>query len=86
MSFNKYICFCAKKSNIMHFSDVYEKIKERRSLLGITQQDLADISGVGLRTIKEIETHRGNPSLSTLLKILDVLGLELSLKIKHTVE
>jgi len=70
----------------MHFSDVYEKIKERRSLLGITQQDLADISGVGLRTIKEIETHRGNPSLSTLLKILDVLGLELSLKIKHTVE
>jgi len=70
----------------MHFLHIYEKIKERRSLLGITQQDLADISGVGLRTIKEIETHKGNPSLSTLLKILDVLGMELCLKIKHPIE
>jgi len=70
----------------MHYSDIYKKIKERRSLLGITQQDLADISGVGLRTIKEIETNKGNPSINTLLKLLDVLGMELDLKIKRTVE
>jgi transcriptional regulator with XRE-family HTH domain len=71
---------------MMHLSDIYLKIKERRSLLGITQQDLADISGVGLRTIKGIETNRGNPSVSTLSKILDVLGMELNLKMKSTVE
>jgi len=70
----------------MHYSDMYKKIKERRSLLKITQQDLADISGVGLRTIKGIETNKGNPSVNTLLKILDVLGMELDLKIKRTVE
>ena len=69
----------------MHLSEVYGKIKERRSLLGITQQDLADISGVGLRTIKEIETGKGNPSVNTLSKILDVLGMDLDLRIK-TVE
>jgi transcriptional regulator with XRE-family HTH domain len=70
----------------MHDSHIYETIKERRALLDITQQDLADISGVGLRTIKEIETLKGNPSLNTLLKILDVLGIEIGLKIKQMVE
>ena len=70
----------------MHLSEVYGKIKERRSLLGITQQDLADISGVGLRTIKEIETNKGNPSVNTVSKILDALGMELDLRIKRTVE
>ena len=70
----------------MHLSKIDVKIKERRSLLGITQQDLADISGVGVRTIKDIETKKGNPSVHTLSKIVDVLGMELDLSIKHTVE
>jgi y4mF family transcriptional regulator len=65
----------------MHLKDIGTKIKERRSILGITQKDLADISGVGLRTIKDIETG-GNPSLATLMKITDVLGLEIELRIK----
>jgi len=70
----------------MHHSDIYKKMTERRSLLGITQQDLADISGVGLRTIKKIETNKGNPAIQTLSKILDVLGMELDINIKRTVE
>jgi transcriptional regulator with XRE-family HTH domain len=69
----------------MHLSDIRSKIKERRSLLGITQQDLADISDVGLRTIKEIETNKGNPSLRILYKIADALGMELDLRIKRTI-
>jgi len=63
---------------------LYEKIKERRQLLGITQQDLADISGVALRTIKQLENDdRANPSLKTLSKVLDVLGLELDIVLKN---
>lgn len=61
-------------------------IKERRSVLGITQQELADISGIGLRTIKLIETNNGNPSIDTLNRILYALGMELDIKIKRTVE
>jgi transcriptional regulator with XRE-family HTH domain len=71
---------------MMHYSDIYDKIKERRALLGITQQELADISGTGVRTIKAMETKKANPSMNTLLKIIDVLGMELDLKIKRTVE
>ena len=75
-----------KKSIMKHLSYVSEKIKKRRLLLGIRQQDLADISGVGLRTIKEIETNKGNPSLKTMIKILDVLGMEFDLKIKQMIK
>lgn len=63
--------------------DIYNKIKERRILLGITQQDLADISGVALRTIKQIEAGKGNPSINTLNKIVNVLGMSLDLSIKN---
>jgi len=61
-------------------------IKERRALLGISQQDLADYSGVGISTIKDFERGVGNPSLQTLQKILDVVGLEMVLQVKQTVQ
>lgn len=58
-------------------------IKDRRSILGISQQDLADISGVSLRTIKMIEMGNSNPSIATLEKIGNVLGLELVFQIRN---
>ena len=64
----------------------YSIIKERRFLLGLTQQDLADYTGLSLRIIKSIEAGKGNPSVATLLKIAEVLGLELQLKVKEVVK
>lgn len=61
-------------------------IKERRALLGLTQQDLADYTGLSLRIIKSIESGKGNPSVGTLTKIADILGLELILKVKEVVK
>ena len=63
--------------------DFYSIIRERRSLLGLTQQDLADYTGLSLRIIKSIEVGKGNPSMGTLTKIAEVLGLELILKVKE---
>lgn len=54
-------------------------IKERRKELGINQQDLADLAGVGINSLVAIERGKGNPSLKILLRILDVLGLEIKL-------
>ena len=56
-----------------------EDIRKRRKSLGIIQTDLAEISGVSLRSLKEIETGKGNPTLSNLLKILNTLGLKITL-------
>ena len=57
-------------------------IKERRTVLGMTQQDLSDYTELSLRIIKSIESEKGNPSLKTLEKITEVLGLELRMRVK----
>jgi len=44
--------------------------------MGMTQQELADRSGIHLRSINNIEGGKTNPSLDTLLKIAEVLKLE----------
>lgn len=66
----------------MHFEELIKSLKERREALQVTQDTLAEISGVGLRTLKQFESGKGNPTLSTLQKIADVLGLEISLNLK----
>ncbi len=65
--------------------DIGKVIKERRALLGISQQDLSDYSGVSISTVKDLERGVGNPSIDTLKKILDVVGLEIILQVKQTV-
>lgn len=57
-------------------------IKERRVVLGLTQQDLSDYTGLSVRIIKSVEAENGNPSLSTLEKIAQVLGLEIVMQVK----
>ena len=56
-------------------------ISARRKTLGISQNDLAEMSGVSLATIKNIERGKGNPSFETVEKILAVLGMEILLKV-----
>ena len=65
--------------------DLSKVIKERRAVLRISQDDLADIAGVGLATVKDIERGQGNPAISTIEKLFVVLGLELSANIKQTI-
>lgn len=60
-------------------------MKERREILSLTQQDLAEMAQVGLATIKDIERGKGNPALNTIKKILDVLGIEIEYRIRQTV-
>ncbi len=73
-----------QKYNIMSMS-VQEVMKERRKKLGITQQDLAEMAEVGISTIKQIESGKGNPSLGTVEKIMEVLGMEIKFEVRRTV-
>lgn len=66
----------------MHFEKLVKAVKERRDSLNVNQDLLAELSGVGLRTIKQFESGKGNPTLSTLLKLSEALGMELVLKVK----
>lgn len=66
----------------MHFESIIKQLKNRREELQVTQETLADISGVGLRTLKQLESGKGNPTLETLTKLADALGMEVHLQIK----
>ncbi len=67
----------------MHLSELIITIKERRESLQVTQETLAELAGVGLRTLKQFESGKGNPTLKTLQKLSAVLGMEVCLKIKN---
>lgn len=62
-----------------------EVIKDRRKVLGISQQDLAEMSGISLPTVKDIERGLANPSLSTISKLLDVLGMEIVYRVRQKI-
>lgn len=51
-------------------------------MLKVTQETLAELSGVGLRTLKQFESGKGNPTLLTLQKLANVLGMEISLQVR----
>jgi y4mF family transcriptional regulator len=57
--------------------DIAKILKERRRLLGIDQKTLARISGVSVHALSDLETGKGNPTLATVLQVLNALGLTL---------
>jgi len=63
-------------------SDLGELIKRRRKTLHITQQQLAEVSGIGLATIKRIELNEANITFNNLINVLDVLGFKLLITLK----
>ena len=52
-------------------------VREERLRRQLTQQDLADRSGTGQKTISRIETGNEGASLETVFRLLAVLGLEI---------
>lgn len=60
--------------------ETFKIIRERRQMLRLTQERLANEAGISLRTIKLIENGSGNPSLSTLSKICNALGMEILIR------
>lgn len=64
--------------------EIGETIRRRRQLLGLLQPQLADISGINRRTIQLVEAGKANPTIETLVKIADPLGLSFRLSLKET--
>jgi len=51
---------------------------EKRNELGITQRRLAEMCGIPQSSVARIESFKTTPNLDTLLKIMQPLGLSLS--------
>ncbi len=61
-------------------------VRGRREFLRLKQEDLSELSGVGLKTIFKIESGIGNPSIGTLNRLLTTLGLELKIQVKSKID
>ncbi|MBK9357644.1 MAG: helix-turn-helix transcriptional regulator [Bacteroidales bacterium] len=57
----------------MHLS---EFVKEKRRLTGLTQPDLAEKAGVGLRFVRELEQGKGTLRLDKVNQVLKLFGYE----------
>ncbi len=64
--------------------EIGEKIKERRKVLSMPQNQLAEYTGLSIVTLSQIETGKANPSLETLENIFNFLNLELNVHVKNT--
>ncbi len=61
---------------------IIQIIKERKDILRINQEYLAELSELGIATLKRFESGKGNITLNNLQKVADVLGLEVKLELK----
>jgi transcriptional regulator with XRE-family HTH domain len=66
----------------MNKKELGKTIQTRREYLSLKQEDVAEMTGITSKTIYLIESGKGNPSIDTLTKLVDVLGLEMSIGIK----
>lgn len=60
-------------------NELGQALRNRRKLAKITQTDLADLSGLSVHTLSDLESGKGNPTLEVLSKLCDVMGLEIQL-------
>ena len=66
----------------MHLREITETLRKRRKLLGLTQVQFAELSGVSLRAVKAFERGKSNPTFKTLTKLAEVMDMELNLEVK----
>jgi transcriptional regulator with XRE-family HTH domain len=66
----------------MNYKSTIEKIKSRRKLLGYTQKDITELTGLSERTIRSVENGEGSTSIESFIKILEVLGMEVNIQLK----
>ena len=58
-------------------------IRDRRLELGLEQVDVCEMAGIGSTTLSRLEQAKANITLDSLTRILDVLGLSLSITVKE---
>lgn len=58
-------------------SIIAQFVKEKRKSLKMTQVDLAEKSGVGLRFVRELEQGKKTLRLDKVNQVLDLFGCEL---------
>lgn len=57
--------------------NIGEFVKDKRKLLNITQKELAEKAGVGLRFVRDLEQGKKSQRMDKVNQILSLFGFEL---------
>lgn len=68
-----------ERERIQFEIELIGKVIEARNARGLSQRDLAELSGVKQPAIARLESMQATPKIDTLLKILNPLGYTLSI-------
>ncbi len=69
----------AEKAQIEFETALIGKLIEAREAKGLSQRDLAELSGLKQPAIARLESMRSTPKIDTLFKVLNSLGYTLSI-------
>jgi HTH-type transcriptional regulator/antitoxin HipB len=61
-------------------ADVGAAIRAKRRAIGMGQEELASLAGVGPRFLSEIENGKNSAEIGKVMQVLRRLGLELSIR------
>jgi len=67
---------------IRNARDLGAWIRQRRTSIGLTQAGLADVAGVGVRFISELERGKPTAEVGKVLHVAGVLGLDLHIGVR----
>ncbi|OGT48811.1 MAG: transcriptional regulator [Gammaproteobacteria bacterium RIFCSPHIGHO2_12_FULL_38_11] len=63
----------------MNSNNIAKTVHDYRKLAGLSQQTLAKLAGVGKTAVFDIEKGKETVQLNTLLKVLDILNIQIKL-------
>ena len=63
--------------------DCAKLLKETRKNAGVTQEELADVAGVSISSVKLIEQGKMNPTMQMMDILMDCLGMEIVVRAKE---
>ena len=66
----------------MKSAEIGVLIARRRKNLQITQAYLAQLSGISVHALVNLESGMGNPTMRSLLAVCGVLGLDMNLSVR----
>lgn len=68
-------------SSAEKLSAIISAVTRQRTAMGLSQRELAELCGMPQSSVARIESCKTTPNLTTLLKLLQPLGLELKISV-----
>ncbi len=68
------------RAKVRDAKDIGELLRRARKRQGLTQQELADLVGVGVRFVSEVERGKGSAEIDRVIDLLRGVGIDVFLQ------